>query len=439
MTETRKPPASPQSEASVIGAVLDRPAVLDELLDTGLNAEDFYAPKWAAAWRAIVQIHGRGDAVDFATLQDELAGREGAPTGSELTSAMAGTPSLGHVLDYARRVVVAARLRRVIDAAYEIAGTAYEPAARNDHDAFLARAEQTLLAATARVSERDEPALLDEVLAESITNLRARAAGEQLGVPTGFIDLDRLTGGLRAGQLAVLGARPSHGKSALALDIALNVARATGPVLFVAAEMSKLELGDRVLAGGGVDSERILSGRLDDFDFERLGARRENLRGVPLRIDDSPVSTVRNIGAKARRMVTRDGLALVIVDYLQLLEPEAGAERRERQVARISMGLKQLARERHVPVIAVAQLNRSLEARADKHPILADLRDSGQLEQDADLVAFLYRPGIYDLDADPGEAELHVAKHRNGPTGLVCLTWRGSRMSFANAAPVGAL
>ena len=434
----RVPPHSTDAERSIIGTILARSDVLPDILALGLSAADFYAPKWGAAFAAILAVAGRGEAVDALTVGDELASGaygDAVPDAADLLAEVADVPSLDHVATYTARVVAAARVRAVIGAATEIVEAGY--ARVDDADAFCDWAEAMLHAATERPGSRPGPAPLSEVLDSAIAELRSRSAGERVGVPTGFADLDRLTGGLRPGQLVVLGARPSVGKSALALDAGLHVARTTGPALFVSAEMAGLELGSRVLAGGGVASDRLLAGRLDDLDFARLETRRAELSAVPLFIDDAPGTTLIAIRARARRQAARGGLALLIVDYLQLIGAERRGTRREAEVAEISRGLKALARELHVPVLAVAQLNRAVELRADKRPMLSDLRESGSLEQDADVVALLHRPGVYDREADPGAAELIIAKHRNGPTGVVRLTWLPHRMSFASAAPAG--
>ena len=436
----RVPPHSAEAERSLIGTLLARPDALDDVVALGLAPGDFYAPRWGAAFAAILALASRGDAIDTVTVGAELAtGAYGdaVPDLADLTAEVRDVPSLAHAETYAGRVVDDARLRRVIAAGAEITEAAYGPDARADVDTFGDRAEVLLHAATERPGFGAGPAELGQVLDAAIVELRSRSAGERVGVPTGFVDLDRLTGGFRPGQLIVLGARPSMGKSALALDIALYAARTTGPALFVSAEMSALELGSRVLAGGGVASDRLLAGRLDDTDFARLETRRAELSGVPLLIDDSPGTTILAIRARARRQAARGGLALVVVDYLQLVGAERRGTRREAEVAEISRGLKSLARELHVPVLAVSQLNRGAELRVNKRPLLADLRESGQLEQDADLVLLLHRAAVYDLDADPLAAELHIAKHRNGPTGLVPLVWLSARMTFANAAPAG--
>ena len=436
----RVPPHSTEAERSIIGTILARSDALSDVLALGLSPGDFYSPKWGAAFAAVLALANRGEAVDALTVGDELgsgAYGDAVPDTADLIAQVADVPSLAHAETYGGRVLAAARVRAVLAAVAEITEAGYGPEARADVDRFCDWAEGMLHAATERPSTGSGPALLSDVLDAAIAELRSRSAGERVGVPTGFLDFDRLTGGLRPGQLIVLGARPSMGKSALALDIGLNVARGTGPALFVSAEMGGLELGTRVLAGGGVASDRLLAGRLDDVDFARLEARRAELSGVPLLIDDSPGTTLLAIRARARRQAARGGLALLVVDYLQLIGAERRGTRREVEVAEVSRGLKALARELHVPVVAVAQLNRAVELRADKRPMLADLRESGQLEQDGDLVLLLHRPAVYELDADPGAAELHIAKHRNGPTGVVRLTWLAHRMSFANAAPAG--
>jgi replicative DNA helicase len=371
------------------------------------------------------------------TVGDELAGgmHGTPPEPADLIGAVAEVPSLAHAVTYAERVAGRARVRRILAACAEVTEAAYGAEAKADPDTFADWVERTILAVTTQPEDRGAPGLLVDAAEAALDELRSRSVGEVRGVPTRLVDLDHMTGGLRAGNFAVIGARPSVGKSALCFGIAQHVAEHVGPVLFVSAEMGRVELGTRALAGGEVASDRLLSGRLDAIDFDRLEARRDQLAGLPLLIDDAPGTTLGTVRARARRQASRGGLALVVVDYLQLIGAEPGRkERRELEVAEVSRGLKALARELAIPVIAAAQLNRGVETRADKRPVLADLRDSGQLEQDADLVLLLHRPAVYDLDANPTVAELIVAKHRNGPTGSVPLVWLGQRMSFENAA-----
>jgi len=286
---------------------------------------------------------------------------------------------------------------------------------------------------TRRISQPGNPALLVEHLDNALELLAAKAAGEQRGLTTGLGDLDTHLGGLLGGQLVVVGARPSVGKTAFGFGIALHVAIYHGAVVVYSAEMSGLELALRTLATSGVSAELIRSGRLGLSDFGRLAQRRDQLAGVPLVIDDAP-GTIATIRESAQRHADIGGLALVVVDYLQLIPTGARSERRELEVAEVSRGLKALARDLAIPVLAVAQLNRAVEFRVQRRPVLADLRDSGQVEQDADVVLLLHRPGLYDLDVDPGATELIIAKHRNGPTGVVELVWLPQRTQFVGVA-----
>jgi replicative DNA helicase len=420
----------------VIGAVMLWPGCLDELIDAGMRAQHFYRPVWANAFGTAIALAACGEPIDVHLLAAELLrqGLDWPEMGGDLTSAQAGAPGRSGAVAYARLVRDLAVRRAVIAAGAELVDAGYDP--RFDVDELRDRAESVVLAATERVTV-EAAASLGEVLAEAIEEVEARARGERHGVPTGFVDLDRpLGGGMRRGQLLLLAARPSMGKSALALDIALNAARAEHRVLFLAVEMGRLELGERMLAGGGVASDRVLRGQLDTIDRDRLRLRVAELAGLPVVIDDDASTSVLGLRAKARRMIAKGGLGVIVVDYLQLMRSEAGDrhERREQAVAAVSRGLKQLARDLAVPVLAVAQVNRAVELRPDKRPTLSDLRESGQLEADADIVMLLHRPSVYDPDEDAGLAQVHIAKHRNGPTGTVELAWIAHRMSFADAA-----
>jgi len=257
------------------------------------------------------------------------------------------------------------------------------------------------------------------------------------GVPTGFLDLDHQLGGLQPSNLIVLGARPGHGKTSLALNIATAAAAEQRPVLFFSLEMSAEEINSRILgAEARIDSVRMRSGNLHDTEWPKLADAMGRLQGVPLHVDDNPMVTVMDIRAKARRMRARLGdLGLVVVDYIQLMTGRSSAETRQVEISEISRGLKLLGRELNCPVLALSQLSRNLEQRADKRPILSDLRESGALEQDADVVMFLYRDELYRDDSpDRGMAEVNVAKHRSGPTGTTRLAFIDSFTKFANLA-----
>lgn len=434
-TAPRVPPYSAEAEAAVIGALLLRPELLGDVLDTGLGDADFYSPKWSAAFAVIADLVKAGEAVDVLTVDRRLG--EVRPTMAEMIDATADVPATGHATAYAKAVVDTARLRRFIAAGTEWVNGAFSQEAGNNAGVFLDAAAGALLAACQASHADDDSRWLGDCAADALADLRRQVDGDPAGVLSGFVDLDSLLGGLRPGQLVVLGARPGMGKSALALDVAQSVAGMGGPVLVCEAEMSGVELGMRALAAGGVNSGRLASGRLDEIDFQRLETRLEALRGLPVLINDRPSPTLLSIRSRARKMAAGGGLSLVIVDYLQLMEG-ARQERRELDVAAFSRGLKALAKELGVPVLALAQLNRGLEARSDKRPVLSDLRDSGQLEQDADVVLFLYRDEVYNPDSpDTGTAELIVAKHRNGPLGTVRLAFLSQQVRFCSRVGEG--
>jgi replicative DNA helicase len=410
-----------------------RPSLLPAVRDTGLEVEHFHSPKWGACYAAEISLDSRGEPIDQLTVDAELGSTPGRPTLDELASAVIDVPSTGHAITYAQRVVDYAFLRRVIAACAEGTEAAYGDDAKRDVDGFADWFEATMLTACRRPVDEAGPVRWVDALDVAMAESKARSRGELRGVPTGLIDVDRLTGGLRPG-LTVLGARPAHGKSAMALGIGLHTARRAGSTLIVSAEMGSGELAMRSLARGGVPSDRLLTGRLDQVDAVRLRAERDRQAPLPLFVDDGPASLA-GVRSGARRLQAAEGLALVIVDYLQLVKAEGTHDRREREVANVSRGLKVLAGELGVPVLALSQLSRQVEYRADKRPVLADLRESGGLEADADLVLLLWRPGLYDLSADQGVAEVIVAKHRNGPTGCAPVAWVGSRMEFRDAAP----
>jgi replicative DNA helicase len=430
----RRPPYSIDAERGVVGCLLLRIALLSVVLDTGLDVADFYVPRWAAGYAAILALTRRGDAVDVLTVDAELASSQLRPTLEELSAAVAEVPSLGHAATYAKRVAEMGQLRRILAACIEIAESIYGDAAKQDVDAFIEATEAAIMSVCERPWHADGPVLLVDAARSSAEELRGRSARELLGVASGFVDLDRPLGGLRAGQLVVLGSRPSMGKSVLGLNIAEHAAASAGPVLLVSAEMSAVEQGLRSLARGGAPSDRLLGGLLGEADWVRLEDRLDQLAHLPVLIDDTSASLAA-IRARARRQKSENGLALLIVDYAQLISPDGRHERREREVAAVTRGLKLLAGELGIPVIAICQLSRAVEYRADKRPLLADLRESGGIEADADVALLLWRPAVYDLSADPGLAEVVIAKHRNGPTGVVTLTWLPSRMQFVDAAP----
>jgi replicative DNA helicase len=434
----RVPPHNIEAEESLLGAMLlSRDAIADAI--ERVNAEDFYKPAHAEIFRAITSLYAQGEPADPVTVAEEL--RRSAPEAvaqdpSLLVSLQVNTPSAASAAYYARIVEEHALLRRLVSVAGEIAELGYS--LPEDVDAALDRAETMVF----EVAERrvvDSMSSLRDLLAHSIDHLEALyARGDTVtGVPTGYVDLDHHLAGLQPSNLVVVGARPAMGKTSFALGMAAHAAmHARVPVLLFSLEMSHLELTQRLLCSDArVDAGRMRNGRLSESDWAKISESIGRLAEAPVYIDDNPNLTVMDIRAKARRMMSRGGLGLVVVDYLQLMTGRNNAENRQVEVSEISRGLKILARELKVPVVALSQLSRNLEMRQDKRPMLADLRESGSIEQDADVVLFIYRDEIYNPDSeDRGSAEILIAKHRNGPTGMVRLAFIDHYARFANIA-----
>jgi replicative DNA helicase len=352
-------------------------------------------------------------------------------------SLSAGTPAATNASHYARIVYEHAILRSLITTAHEIAEIGYSQPV--DVQQAVDEAE-TMVFNVAQGRVTDSMAFMHDLLGETLDDIEALYdRGDAItGTPTGFIDLDELTAGLQPSSLIVVGARPAMGKTSFALNIVAHASMVEQrPVLLFSLEMSKLELSKRMLVSEAkVDATSIRNGRLKDEDWTKLAQAMGRLGKAQLWIDDDPNITVMDIRAKARRLKSKVGdMGMVVVDYLQLMSGRASAENRQVEISEISRGLKILARELECPVIALSQLSRGLEQRTDKRPMLADLRESGAIEQDADIVMFLYRDEIYNPDsADKGQAEVLIAKHRAGPTGVVRLAWLGHQTRFANMA-----
>ncbi len=437
----RVPPHNLQAEQSLIGAMLlSRDAIAAAVEACG--ADDFYKPAHGHTFDAITSLYGQGEPADPVTVADELnrAGLLDSVGGlPALLSMQSDTPATANAGRYARIVEEHALLRRLIGVAGEIAELGYSTP--EDVEAVVDRAE-TMVFEVAERRTTDTLKPLNKLLEDSLDRLEALyERGEAVtGVPTGFVDLDERLSGLQKSALLIVGARPAMGKTAFALGIAAHAAmEAQEPVLLFSLEMSHAEVTQRLLvAEARVDANRIRNGRLLETDWPKISNAIGRLGEAPLFIDDNPNLTVMELRAKARRLKARQGsLGLIIVDYLQLMSGRRNAENRQVEISEISRGLKILARELDVPVIALSQLSRNLEARADKRPILADLRESGSLEQDADVVMFLYRDEIYNPESpDRGTAEIIVAKHRNGPTGKAQLAFLDHFTRFANMARV---
>jgi replicative DNA helicase len=435
------PPHNLHAEESLLGAMLLARDAIAAAVET-CNTDDFYKPAHAHIFDAITTLYSQGEPADPVTVADELS-RAGLLTATgglpALISLQADTPATTNAARYARIVEEHALLRRLIAVAGEIAEMGYS--VPDDVAATMDRAESLVFdVAERRVT--DSLKSLKTLLGESLDRLELLFdRGETItGVPTGYLDLDERLFGLQPSSLVIVGARPAMGKTSFALGLAAHAAvEARVPTLVFSLEMAHEELTQRLLvAEARVESGRIRNGRLADSDWPKISQAIARLGDAPLFIDDNPNLTVMEMRAKARRLKAREGgLGLIVVDYLQLMSSRATAENRQIEVSSISRGLKILARELEVPVVALSQLSRNLEMRADKRPMLADLRESGSLEQDADVVLFLYRDEIYNPEsADRGTAEVIVAKHRNGPTGKLQLAFLDHYTRFANMARV---
>lgn len=436
---SRVPPHDLDAEESLLGAMMLSKEAIASAIEAGVHTEDFYKPAHGHVYDAITSLYSAGEPVDPVTLADELlrSGLLEAVGGAPfLVGLMANTPAIGNAGRYAQIVVEHALLRRLIGAAGEIAEIGY--GVPEDVPAALDEAEALVFdVAQRRVTDSLYP--LRELLERHLDHLEALAerGDDVVGLPTGFIDLDHQLGGLQPSNLVIVGGRPGTGKTSFALNICTHAAvDRHAPVLLFSLEMSHLEVTQRLLCSETrVNATRMRSGRLLESDWPKLAHGVGRLSEAPVYIDDNPHLTVMEIRAKARRLKSRAGLGLIVIDYLQLMTGRHNAESRQVEVSEISRGLKILARELEVPVIALSQLSRNLETRADKRPVLADLRESGSLEQDADIVIFLYRDEVYHRDSpDRGLAEVIVAKHRNGPTGVSMLAWLSDYTRFANMA-----
>lgn len=436
----RVPPHNLQAEESLLGAMLLSRDAIGPAIEA-CKASDFYKPAHSHIYDAIISLWSRGEPADPVTVADELGRADlleaiGGP--AVLISLQANTPATSNAARYARIVEEHALLRKLISVAGDIAEMGYS--VPEDVSEVVDTAEALMFdVAQRRVADTMAP--IRDLLSQSLDRLEALYdRGESItGVPTGFNDLDERLSGLQNNALLIVGARPAMGKTAFSLNIASHAALAGHPVLLFSLEMSHLEITQRLLcAEARVDASRLRNGKLHDTDWPKINNAIGRLAEAPIYIDDNPMCTVMDIRAKARRLKAQPGgLGLVIVDYLQLMSGRSSAENRQVEVSEMSRGLKILARELQVPVIALSQLSRNLEMRADKRPVLADLRESGSLEQDADVVMFLYRDEVYNPESpDKGTAEIIVAKHRNGPVGTSQLAFIDRYTRFANMAKV---
>ncbi len=405
-----------------------------------LKPSSFYQPAHGHIYDAICTLYVAGSAVDPVTVAEELRRSNlldavGGP--ALLLSIQAKTPAVSNAAYYAKIIDDAALLRQLVTTATDIAELGYTPL--DDISKTLDVAESMIYdVAQRRVT--DSMLELDPLLHATLDHLEAlyQRKNAITGTPSGFYELDQLTAGLQPNALIIVGARPAMGKTSFALNIAANAAvRAHRPVLYFSLEMGHLELTQRLVGSEGrIDATRLRNGQLTQSDWDKVNRTINKLAETPLWIDDNPNLTVMEIRAKARRLKSRVGdLGLIVVDYLQLMSGRSNAENRQVEISEISRSLKILARELECPVLALSQLSRQLEQRQDKRPMLADLRESGSIEQDADVVMFVYRDEIYNKESpDRGTAEIIISKHRSGPTGMCRLAFMDYCTLFANIA-----
>jgi len=425
MTE-RKPPQNIEAEQSVLGAMLIKQEAITEVQEI-LRPDDFYREAHRVVYEAIEELFSNHEAVDLVTLTEQLRKSNVLDKvgGVTFVTALANTvPTAANVVYHAKIVKEKAELRSLIDAATEIAGKAYEDS--DDVENIMDEAEKKILAiAASQMRGTFEP--ISDILMSAIERAEKlyENQGGLTGISTGFKDLDQLTSGLQPSDLVLVAARPSMGKTAFTLNIATYAALHDTSVAFFSLEMSKEQLVQRMLCSeGGIDSQRLRTGQLLDEEWDQLIATADRLSRAKIYIDDTPGIAIMELRSKARRLKAEHGLDLVIIDYLQLMQGRGSrnGDNRQQEISEISRSLKALARELHVPVVALSQLSRSVESRQVKKPMLSDLRESGSLEQDADIVMFLYREDYYDQDTENKNiTDVIIAKHRNGPIDTVKL------------------
>jgi replicative DNA helicase len=439
----RLPPHNLDAERGVLGSLLIDPNLCDDVALI-LRPDDFYADANQKLYAHLLAMHGEGGRIDATLLLERLrtgGDMEAVGGAAYLAEVVHSVPYAANAVFYAEIVRAKATLRALIHASTEILRDAYEPTL--DPRELVSRAEEQIFAVHDQRST-DQVTTIHDLLVEAFDRIDARLErGEGVGVPTGFKDLDNLTGGLHDSEFVVLAARPSMGKTALATNIAEYVTiEANVPTLFVSLEMARIELAQRMLCSQGrIDANKFRSGHLSKEDRSKLVEASAKLSKAPLFVDDTPSRTCTEIAACARRLKRKQKLGLIVIDYLQLINPDDPRDPRQEQVAKMARRLKGLARELQIPVLCLAQLNRQVEqGKEGRHPQLSHLRESGAIEQDADVVMFIHREEYYCTREEAqekgvaGQADVLVKKQRNGPTGDVKLAWFDKYTRFENLA-----
>ncbi|GAB2935408.1 replicative DNA helicase [Streptomyces heilongjiangensis] len=434
----RVPPQDLDAEQSVLGGMLLSKDAIADVVEI-LKGADFYKPAHETIYQAILDVYAKGEPADPITIAAELTKRgEITKVGgaSYLHTLVQTVPTAANAEYYAEIVHERAVLRRLVEAGTRITQMGY--AADDDVDEIVNRAQAEIFAVTEQRTTEDYLPLGDimEGALDEIEAIGSRS-GEMTGVPTGFTDLDQLTNGLHPGQMIIIAARPAMGKSTLALDFARAASIKNNlPSVIFSLEMGRNEIAMRLLsAEARVALHHMRSGTMTDEDWTRLARRMPDVSAAPLYIDDSPNLSMMEIRAKCRRLKQRNDLKLVIIDYLQLMQSGKRSESRQQEVSDMSRNLKLLAKELELPVIALSQLNRGPEQRTDKKPMVSDLRESGSIEQDADMVILLHREDAYEKESPrAGEADIIVGKHRNGPTATITVAFQGHYSRFVDMA-----
>ncbi len=438
----RVPPQSVEAEQAVLGGLMLAPDSLD-LVSDQLDEDDFYRRDHRLIYRAIRELSAKNKPFDVVTLGEWFDANNMAEQiggGTYLIELASTTPSAANIGAYAEIVREKAILRHLIEAGTEIVNDGFQPGTRAIKD-VLGEAEQRVF----KIAEiggrgRKDYVSLREAMKDAFQVLQERYEnqGSVTGLPTGFVDLDELTAGLQPTDLIILAARPSMGKTALAVNIAEYAAlKSKKAVVIFSMEMSASQLAFRLISSmGRVNAQRLRTGQLEDEDWSRVNSAIRMLSEVKIFIDDTPGLSPNDVRARARRFKRDHDLGLIVIDYLQLMQVPGTSENRATEIAEISRSLKGLAKELKVPVLALSQLNRSLESRTDKRPVMSDLRESGGIEQDADVIMFIFREEVYDKTAidKKGLAEIIISKQRNGPTGTVHLRFFGEYTRFDNLA-----
>ncbi len=440
--QLRVPPQSVEAEQAVLGGLMLAPEAFDRIADQ-LGEHDFYRRDHQLIFRAIRELAEKSRPYDAVTLGEWFESQglgEQVAGGAYLVELASTTPSAANIKAYAEIVRDKAVLRQLIEVGTGIVNDGFQPEGRESGE-LLAKAEQDVFAiGEARARGRSDFVPVNKAMAEAFDVLQTRYAngGGITGMPTGYTEFDEMTAGLQPTDLLILAARPSMGKTTLALNMAEYAAMKTKKAVAVfSMEMSASQLALRLISSTGrVNATRLRTGQLEDEDWSRVTSAIRLLREAKIFIDDTPALSPEALRAKARRLKREHDLGLIVIDYLQLMQVPGNSENRATEISEISRNLKALAKELNVPVIALSQLNRSLETRTDKRPVMADLRESGAIEQDADVIVFIYRDEYYNKDASPdkGLAEVIIGKQRNGPTGSLKLKFFGEYTRFDNLA-----